>query len=233
MYQYPLFDIDETLLDFNRDMALAFERMYRAVGLNDAVPYSEAVLRLYNDCNERWWRRFEQGLCTKPALYRGRFVDFFREAGLPQRDLDTINALYVEFFKQTGTVFPGAEALLAALAEKYPIYIVTNGNAVSQKTRLQNSGLLPYIRGCFISETAGAAKPDKRYFDYVLAHIPGAAAENCVVIGDSLTSDMRGAQNAGMASIWYNPHGLPNTIGVPVTHEARSYADIRRLLLEV
>ena len=233
MYQYLLFDIDETLLDFNRDMALAFERMYRAAGLNDAVPYSEAVLRLYNDCNERWWRRFEQGLCTKPALYRGRFVDFIREAGLPQRDPDLVNSLYFDFLGQTGTVFPGAEALLAALAEKYPIYIVTNGNAVSQKTRLQNSGLLPYIRGCFISETAGAAKPDKRYFDYVLAHIPGAAAENCVVIGDSLTSDMRGAQNAGMASIWYNPHGLPNTLGVPVTHEARSYADIRRLLLEV
>lgn len=118
MYQYLLFDIDETLLDFNRDMALAFERMYRAAGLNDTVPYSDAVLRLYNDCNERWWRRFEQGLCTKPALYRGRFVDFFREAGLPQRDTDLVNSLYFDFLGQTGTVFPGAEALLAALAER-------------------------------------------------------------------------------------------------------------------
>ena len=77
MYQYPLFDIDETLLDYNRDMALAFERMYRAAGLNDAVPYSEAVLRLYNDCNERWWRRFEQ--CW-PRCHSSCFRFFWRNS---------------------------------------------------------------------------------------------------------------------------------------------------------
>lgn len=231
VYKYLLFDIDHTLLDFNRDMAEAFERMYKAVGLHEALPFSPDVHARYNACNERWWRRFEQGLCTKPELYRGRFIDFFREVGLQEKDPDEVNALYFEFLGQTGTVFPGAAELLASLSAQYPIYIVTNGNASSQETRLQNSGLLPYIRGCFISETAGAAKPDKRYFDYVLSHIPGAAAKDCVVIGDSLTSDMRGAQNAGMDSIWYNPGGAENTVGVPVTYEVKGYGEIRRLLL--
>lgn len=233
VYKYLLFDIDQTLLDFNRDMAEAFERMYEAAGFHAVLPISPDVRERYNACNERWWRRFEQGLCTKPELYRGRFVDFFREAGLPPRDPDEIHTLYADFLGQTGTLFPGALELIRSLAQLYPIYIITNGNAATQKTRLQNSGLLPYIRGCFISETAGAAKPDKRYFDYVLSHIPGAAAKDCVVIGDSLTSDMCGARNAGMDSIWYNPGGIENTVGVPVTYEVKGYGEIRRLLLGV
>ncbi len=231
MYKYLLFDIDHTLLDFERDMAIAFERMYRVSGLHDVLPFSAEVLHQYNACNERWWRRFEQGLCTKPELYRNRFIEFFQEVCLPQIDPSRINALYFDFLGQSGTVFPGAKELLTALMGRYAIYIITNGNALSQKTRLQHSGLLPYVQGCFVSETAGTAKPDKRYFDYVLDHIPGAVAADCLVIGDSLTSDMRGAQNAGMDSIWYNPHGAKNTLGVPVTYEVCNYAEIRQLLL--
>ena len=45
------------------------------------------------------------------------------------------------------------------------------------------------------------------YFDYVFAHIDGITRENCLVIGDSLTSDIRGGINAGIRTRWYNPGG--------------------------
>lgn len=87
------------------------------------------------------------------------------------------------------------------------------------------------MKGCFISDEIGAAKPDKKYFDYVLAHIPGASTENCLVIGDSLSADIKGAQNAGLDSLWYNPNRKANTLPIPPTFEAASYEDIVRILL--
>ena len=231
MVKFLLFDIDGTLMDFEKDKTYAFHHMYNASGLQAIRPLTDELEAIYDACNMRWWSRFEKKLCTKPELFNNRFVDFFRETGLPQLDPEWINKLYFDALGETGTLFPGTEALLSALQPHYDIYIVTNGNAASQKTRMEHSGILRYIKDYFISETAGAAKPDKQYFDYVLARIPGASPENCIVIGDSLSSDMLGAKNAGMDSIWYNPLHAENTLQVPVTHEVADFDAILQILL--
>lgn len=117
------------------------------------------------------------------------------------------------------------------LSQRYRLYIVTNGNAASQRTRLAHSGLLPYVGDVFVSEDAGAAKPDKRYFDYVFSRIPGFEKERALLIGDSLTSDMRGAQNGGIDGLWYCPLGgeAPEDLSIP--YRAESFEAIRELLL--
>ena len=120
--------------------------------------------------------------------------------------------LYVSGIAKTGTPLPGALDMLRALSERYDLYITTNGNPISQPGRLKNSGVTAFMKGCFISDEIGAAKPDKKYFDYVLARIPGASTENCLVIGDSLSADIKGAQNAGLDSLWYNPNRKANTL---------------------
>ena len=92
---------------------------------------------------------------------------------------------------------PGRWSWCGTFPGAYQLYIVTNGNAVSQMSRLERSGLLPYVQDVFVSEDAGAAKPDVRYFDYAFSRIPGFEKERALLIGDSLTSDMLGAQNTG------------------------------------
>ena len=221
-YRNLLFDADQTLIDFEKDMPLAFQYMYEQSGLAKQKPYSAEILRLYNDCNESWWRRFEQKLCTKAELYRNRFVDFFEVAGLTPVSIDFLQDLYVSGIAKTGTPLPGALDMLRALSERYDLYITTNGNPISQPGRLKNSGVTAFMKGCFISDKIGAAKPDKKYIDYVLAHIPGASTENCLVIG---------AQNAGLDSLWYNPNRKANTLPIPPNFEAASYEDIVRILL--
>ena len=224
-YKNLLFDADQTLIDFEKDMPLAFQYMYEQSGLAKQKPYSAEILHLYNDCNESWWRRFEQKLCTKAELYRNRFVDFFEVAGLTPVSIDFLQDLYVSGIAKTGTPLPGALDMLRALSERYDLYITTNGNPISQPGRLKNSGVTIFMKGCFISDEIGAAKPDKKYFDYVLAHIPGAS------IGDSLSADIKGAQNAGLDSLWYNPNRKANTLPIPPNFEAASYEDIVRILL--
>lgn len=228
-YRTLLLDADGTLLDFPRDMENAFTSLYEAF-FSAQRPYTPAYLQCYERCNDRWWKKLERGECTKPQLFVGRFYDFLEETGLT----GTPGQLTEEYFQrlgQGGALLPGALELVERLSRKYALYIVTNGNAATQKTRLENSGLMRFVKDYFVSEDAGAAKPDPRYFDYVFSRLPAVSRSECLVIGDSLTSDIQGAQNAGLHSLYFHPDGPVSCTGTPpYTYEAASFAAIGRLL---
>lgn len=232
-YHFLLLDADCTLLDFPKDMEEAFLSMYSACFATQR-PFSPQLLAQYNACNVRAWIRFEQGLCSKQELFISRFVEFLDETGL-QGSPEAINSAYFTALAQTGTPYPGAVDLLAELSKFCKIYIVTNGNVVSQMPRLEHSGLMPYLQDVFVSEAVGVGKPHKAYFDYAAAHIPGFEPRQAVVIGDSLSSDIQGAANAGLDSIWYT--GALSDPAVPsqplYTCRADSYSDILRILKDV
>ena len=228
-YRFLLFDADHTLLDFDEDMGIAFRKLYAAAGLQEQRPFSDALQRCYETCNQRWWGRFERQACTKEMLYRNRFRDFLEETGL-SHDPDTLNDLYFAQLSKTGTPYPGAVQLMQTLSRDHQCYIITNGNAASQPRRIENAGLSPYCRDLFVSEAVGVGKPDLRYFRYVFRAIPDFSAAAALVIGDRLGADIQGAENAGVDSIWYNPHGLPRPSTARCTYEVRSYPEILRIL---
>lgn len=228
-YRTLLLDADGTLLDFPQDMENAFTSLY-ADAFASQRPYSPEYLRCYSRCNDRWWKKLERGECTKPELYVGRFVDFLAETGLSGQP-EVLTQEYFRRLGQGGALLPGALGFVEKLAGKYELYIVTNGNAATQKTRLENSGLLRWVKDYFVSEDAGAAKPDPRYFDYVFARLPHARREASLVMGDSLTSDIQGAVNAGLDSLYYHPDGPVSCIGAPpYTYEAASYQEALGIL---
>ena len=157
----------------------------------------------------------------------GRFVDFLAETGLTGVP-EALTQAYFRYLGQGGAVYPGALEFVQAASRRYALYIVTNGNAATQKPRLENSGLMQWVKEFFVSEDAGAAKPDPRYFEYVFARIPGLEKGQALVIGDSLTSDIQGAVNFGLDSLYYHP-GAPAAPG-PYTYEAGSYDGIKEAL---
>ena len=99
-------------------------------------------------------------------------------------------------------------------------------NDISAMSRLHRSAVAPYITDAFISEDAGASKPSRAYFDYVFAHIPGITRENCLLIGDSPSSDLRGANNYGIPCCWYNPQGLTRPEGLRIDYEIRDLPEL-------
>ncbi len=232
-YRFLLFDADCTLLDFPQDMTKAFHLMY-AAHFAAQKPFTLELLACYEDCNNRAWTRFERGECTKQELYLSRFIDFLAETGLSGDPIE-INETYFSSLAKTGTPYPGAVELVADLAETYDLYMITNGNVVSQFPRLEHAGLLPYFKEVFVSEAVGVGKPDKRYFDYVAAHIPGFTPQEALVIGDSLSSDIQGAVNAGLHSLWFHPPGLGvyDSPAPLYTWQAEDYAGIREILRHV
>lgn len=231
-YQFLLFDADYTLLDFPSDMAEAFRLMY-AAHFASQRPFTLELGACYEACNNRAWDRFERGECTKQELYISRFEEFLRETGL-RGDPVQVNETYFSSLAKTGTAYPGAVELCRELCEDFQLYMITNGNVVSQLPRLEHAGLAPYFRKVFVSEAVGVGKPHKRYFDYVAEHIPGFSPEKALVIGDSPSSDIQGAVNAGLASVWYDPPGLHTEDACPAcTFRAGSYGELLKLLRHV
>lgn len=231
-YKILLFDADYTLLDFDTDMALAFEKTYISMGLDRHIPYSHEMLESYNKFNMNWWEKFERGECSKKELFIGRFIDFFKHHGFEENP-ENINSLYFENLAKHGTSYPGALDMLNLLKKTYSIYIVTNANADSQKTRLTLSGLSDYFIKYYVSETVGAAKPDLRYFEYVLSDIGEPDKSKYLIIGDSLTTDINGANNIGIDSIWYTTHNLSADTTSPKykpTYTVQSYDEILEIL---
>lgn len=224
-YTALLFDVDNTLLNFDIDERNALRKTLGEVG----APAEPEVLRLYSAINAGLWRQFEKGEVTKEELKRIRFQRFFEEIGFccPVSSKE-INDRYLEHLGEGGETVTGAEQTVEALFEKgYRIYIVTNGVEQTQKRRLERSGLSRYITESFVSEKIGAQKPFKAYFDYVFDNIEEKDRSKLLLIGDSLGSDIKGALDSGIDCVWYNPKGKENNVCGRPTYEI---ADIKELL---
>jgi YjjG family noncanonical pyrimidine nucleotidase len=199
-FQHLLFDADDTLFDFQKSAAQAFSTMCQ----NNDIPETPETYQLYDEINAVLWAEFEQGKISKDFVTHERYVRFLRQLKL-DRDPHKCNCEYLAALGDATFPFPHAEKVCQALADRgHFLYIVTNAVASVQKRRLQQCTFSHLFKDVFISEEAGAAKPTKAYFDYVRTRIPGLTAENTLVIGDSLTTDIRGANNAGLPCCWLN-----------------------------
>ena len=196
-YVNLLLDADDTLFDFPKASARAFSRMCQ---LHD-IPDTPDVYQLYHQIND--------------ALHL-------------KRDAAACNQDYLAALGECVYPLPHAEDVCRTLVSRgHRLYIITNAVASVQRNRLRGSAFADLITDAFISEDAGASKPARAYYDYVLARIPGASAENTLAIGDSLTTDIAGANNAGLPCCWYNPRRDPRPQGLHIDYEIQ---DLRALL---
>lgn len=201
-YTTLLFDADNTLLDFDKAENVALKNVMKDYSL----PVTEENCRKYSEINDALWKKFEKGEIEKADIKATRFKEFFEFMGVTESfNPLSVNDAYISYLREGGYTVEGAAELCESLKKKgYTLYIITNGIASTQAGRLQKSGLLPYIEDVFVSEAIGFQKPKKEYFDYVLRSINETDKDKVLVIGDSLSSDIRGAQNAGLDCIWYN-----------------------------
>lgn len=220
-YPYLLLDADNTLFDFDAGNRHAFHEVCARYD----IPDTDESFLCYERCNNAMWTAFDRGECTKDFLVVERFRLFLKEIGL-DRDPVLCNDLHLQVLGQNTLMLPHAQEVCRELSREHRLYIVTNAVASVQRSRLAGSAIAPYISGAFISEEAGASKPSAAYFDYVFSHIHGITRDNCLLVGDSLSSDIRGANNAGIPCCWYNPKEAARPGDLRIDYEIR---DLRQL----
>lgn len=220
-YSILLFDADNTLFNFDAGNRRAFSEVCRICHLPD----TDELFHAYEAVNAEMWSAFDRGECTKDFLVVERFRLFLERAGL-QADPVQCNKIHLSTLATNTVLLPHALEVCRTLAQTHSLYIVTNAVAAVQKARLAASDLRPYITDAFISEDAGASKPSVAYFDYVFSRIPGITRENCLLIGDSPSSDLQGANNYGIPCCWYNPRDLARPDGMRINYEIRDLPEL-------
>lgn len=220
-YDILLFDADDTVLDFGAAEERALQVAFTANNLH----FDKRVLGTYRKNNVREWQRLERGEITVDQVLANRFTDTFRELGITA-DLNAVSELYETELHFGYEVIPHAEEVLAKLQKMSRLYVASNGVLSIQNSRLSGSGLDKYFIKRFISEEIGVPKPNAEFFRRSFAQIENFDSSRTLIIGDSLSSDIRGGKNAGIATCWFNPSGAQNDTDVKPDYEI---SDLRQL----
>ena len=225
-YKTLLFDADGTLLNFLKAEEEALTEALHMRGI-DA---DSATVSLYSGINDGLWKKLERGEIKKSVLAYKRFEMLFEALGL-ELDAKKMAEDYMNALSTKGILLDGAENMLRALYGKARMYIVTNGIEFIQRGRYARCGIEKYFDDIFISDTIGFDKPSVKYFEYVEDHINSFDKSRTLIIGDSLTSDMRGGLNYGIDTCWYNPSGKNVPEDMRLTFVARSFDEVVDFIL--
>ena len=223
MIEFLFLDLDDTILDFQKAERLALAKTLESFGL----PPTDTVLARYHEINREHWERLERKELTRQQVLVGRFAALFAEMGLSAQ-AEQVARAYEENLSQGHYFLPGAEEVLQSLSKKYKLYLASNGTARVQAGRLKSAGIIPYFQEIFVSEEMGYNKPDPAYFDACFARIPGFRKDRAMMVGDSLTSDILGGIQAGIATCWVNPHH--KTGSIHPDYEIESIVQLEALL---
>ena len=197
-----LWDVDGTLLNFLAAEEAAIKGLFQEYHLGIC---SDEMLQRYSQINKTYWERLENGEISKSEVLIGRFRDFFREEGLDTSLAEKFNEDYQIRLGDTIVYQDDSLDIVRSLKGKVKQYVVSNGTVLAQTRKLKLSGLGDLMEGIFLSETLGAEKPRPAFFQKVFSALGDVDKSRTLIIGDSLTSDIRGANNAGIACCWYSP----------------------------
>ncbi len=215
-YKYLLWDIDGTVLNFLAAEAYAIRFLFKKYNIGEC---SDEMLKLYSAINVKYWQMLERNELTKPEILIGRFREFFGIIGADTTIAESFNADYQVTLGDHIEFVDKAQDILLSQKGKYTLVAVTNGTKVAQEKKLRLSGLDKIFDDIFISENVGAEKPNKEYFDYVFEKLGITDKNEVLIIGDSLTSDIKGGFIAGIDTCWFNPEHRENTLNIPITYE--------------
>lgn len=201
MIKNIFFDIDETLLDFSKSEKVALRGALESF----CIEPSDAILKRYSEINLQQWKRLERGEITHYEVKINRFRILFEEFGVLNVKPEDITKAYEARLGDCAFLIDEAQEVVKKLSnDGYRLFVVTNGTAHVQRDRLKHVGLYDLFENIFISQDLGVNKPDIAFFEKAAASIDGFAKDETLIVGDSLTSDMKGGKCFGLTTVWFN-----------------------------
>lgn len=202
-YDILLFDLDNTLFDFDHSEKFALLSTAKQFGLSDDFDRFESI---YHEVNKPLWKSLEQGVITSDYIKEHRFSGVVEKMGISVDPL-IMSQYYMDILSESVELIPYAEDVCKTLKKDYRLVALTNGLKLVQEGRIKRSGLLEHFEAIIISEDVGVSKPDSKIFDLALEKIGHTDKKTVLMIGDSLKADIKGAYDAGIDAFWVNIRG--------------------------
>ena len=232
MIKVILWDVDGTLLDFKQSEYAAIKKCFEIFDLGECT---DKMIGRYSAINRQYWEKLERKEITKPEVLVNRFIDFFETEGIQTDCAKQFNEEYQMQLGETICFCDQSYELLVELKSHVKQYAVTNGTKAAQDKKLSKSGLIDILDGVFISEEVGTEKPGIEFFEKVWEKIGHYEKEEIMIVGDSLTSDIQGGNNAGILCCWYNPKGMQSELNLRmnlrIDYEIDDLQKIRNIIL--
>lgn len=225
-YDLVLLDADGTLFDYDTAEAIALKKAFEYHGFK----YSDDVRSRYREINNDVWMEFEKGKIDKNTLQTERFKRLLKEYNLGA-DESAFNLTYLGFLAEGGYLIDGALEICRELSHYCTLAIATNGVSRIQKRRLENSAIAPYIQHLIVSEDAGYQKPHQGFFQYAFDVCGYYDKDRAIIVGDSLSADIKGGADFGVATCWYNPTNHINDTGLRIDYEIKDLRELVKLIL--
>ena len=196
------FDLDHTLWDFEKNSALAFEKVLNKHAVNVDL---KVFLFHYVPLNLKYWELYRHEKVTQEVLRYGRLKDTFDllDYEIDDETIDLLSKEYIHYLPQFNHLFEGTIDVLDYLKPKYNLHIITNGFQEVQAGKMKNSGIDKYFQTITNSEMAGVKKPNPKIFEYALSSA-NVEKQNAIMIGDCIDADVNGALDFGMDAIYFN-----------------------------
>lgn len=226
MYKYILFDADNTLLDFDKAEKVSIFNTFSYFGVN--TKYSKR----FSEINSSLWKLFEVGGIKREEIKTKRFELLLNEIGNKDISASEMSDYYLTELSCSSYTYDDASYICSELCKMgKKIYIITNGHTVTQTKRLRNCNFIDFVEKIFISEKIGYQKPSIEYFDFVLNDI-SVDKKDCIIIGDSLSSDIKGGVTAKIDTCWFNPNNKVNTTDIVPTYTVSTLKEILDIFKE-
>lgn len=208
-YNILLFDIDDTLLDFNKNESVALKKLFNFYNVSEIDNLHET----YQSINKTLWRNYEAGDISIEQVLNSRFKHTMR---MFDKEVDGYEweKRYREYLGEGYIPIENAKLVCKTLSKTHRLFAVTNGVRETQIKRLKKAEMLDFFEDIFDSESIGYQKPSRMFFEYVQKHISDFTKKESLIIGDSLSSDIKGGIDFGIDTCHYNPKNKYDLKGI-------------------
>ncbi len=224
MIKTVFLDLDDTILDFKMSERVALIKTLKEL---DIEP-TEEIIKKYSQYNISQWKRLELGEIGREEVKVNRFRLLFDDIAVDVSP-EKATEIYEEHLAHGHYFVDGAKEMLDSIYKDYDLYLVSNGAKKVQEGRMKTADINHCFKGIFVSEVVGFEKPNVEFFNKVFSQIDNFNPNEAVIIGDSLSSDIKGGKNAKIKTVWYNPNGLEFSDIVP-DYQISSLDEIKPLL---
>jgi len=232
-YKYLFIDADNTIFDYSKAERESLHKSLRESILQSGIScMPETALSKYREINSSLWKELENGTVSIDFLRVERFRRLFKSCGINSFDDETcrnISEVYLDHLGNSGHMLEGALEILETLGKSCTFSLITNGIGTVQRSRLKAAGIEKYFRSIIISEEIGFKKPEKNFFDEAVKRSGNPPADKILVIGDSLSSDIKGGVNYGLDTCWFNPGRDENITGIIPRYEISSLNELYKI----